>query len=65
MPNWLKHAGLIVGGAACIVVSVFFPPAAPVLGPVGTKLVLAGGGVTALALAEKLPSVIQAATKKS
>jgi hypothetical protein len=48
--NILRHVGLFLGGAGCIVASVFFPPVAPILGPIGTKLVIAGAGVSALTL---------------
>lgn len=51
MPNWLKHVGMAVGGAVCIAAGVFFPPVAPILGPIGTKLVLAGGGTLLVAAA--------------
>jgi len=49
MKKFLKQAGLFLGGAGCVVVSVLFPPAAPFLGPIATKLLIAGAGVTALA----------------
>jgi hypothetical protein len=58
MKEHLKHLGLFVGGAGCIVASVFFPPVAPVLGPIGTKLVIAGAGVSALTLVS--PDTIKA-----
>jgi hypothetical protein len=61
MKHWLKHLGLIVAGGACIVVGVLVPPAAPFLGVIGTKLLLAGGGITALAFAQPLQNVVKAA----
>lgn len=67
MKNFIKHVGLVIGGAACVVAGIFFPPAAPVLGVLGTKLLLAGGGTLALTLAspENLKAGFAAATKRS
>lgn len=64
MKNFLKHVGLVIAGGACVVAGIFFPPAAPVLGVLGTKLLLAGGGTAALALAspEKLKAGFAAIT---
>lgn len=50
MKSFLIHAGLFLGGAAALVAGVFFPPAAPLAGIVGAKLMILGGG-TALASA--------------
>lgn len=61
MPNWLKHVGMAVAGVVCIAVSVFVPPVAPFLGPVGTKLALAGGGTILLGAAS--PDHIKAAAQ--
>lgn len=58
MLNFLKHVGLVIAGAACVGVGVLVPPAAPFLGAVGAKLLLAGGG--SLALAAASPEVIAA-----
>lgn len=64
MPSWLKHVGLAVAGVACIGVSVFFPPAAPILGPIGTKLALAGGGSVLLGIAspDHIKTAVQVVT---
>jgi uncharacterized membrane protein len=48
MPTWIKHAGLFIAGAACIVGGVFVPPASAFLGPIGTKLIIAAGAVSLL-----------------
>lgn len=65
MKAFLKHAGLIVLGLGAVAVAVLVPPVAPFLGPIATKLILAGGG--SLALAAASPTVIAnalAAVKK-
>ena len=38
----------MIAGAACVVGGVFFPPAAAILGTVGTKLLIAGGAAALL-----------------
>lgn len=58
MKDLFKHIGLAIGGAALIAVGVFFPPVAPVLGVVGTKVAIAGLG--ALGLGMVSPEAIKA-----
>ncbi len=48
MKSFFKHAGLFIAGAGCIVGGLFFPPAAMLLGPLGTKLIVAAGAATLL-----------------
>ncbi len=67
MKSFFRHIGLAIGGAACVAVGVFFPPVAPILGAVGTKLLLAGGGTLLLGLAspENIKAGVAAVTKKA
>lgn len=51
MKKFLKHAGLMALGFVAVGIAVLVPPVAPFLGPLGTKLILAGGGSLALATA--------------
>lgn len=62
MKSFLRHAALFIGGAACIVVAVFVPPAAAFLGPIGTKLIIAAGAV---ALTGTSPEVLTGAIKSA
>lgn len=57
MKSILKHVGLLAVGVGCIVGGIFFAPAAPVLGTLGTKFLLAGGGT--LALAAFSPTIVK------
>ncbi len=41
--KYVRHIGLFVAGGACVVGGLFFPPAAAILGALGTKLIVASG----------------------
>lgn len=66
MKNVLKHVLYIAGGLACVAAGVIIPPAAPVLGTLAAKLLIAGGGSLALALVspENVKAAVMAARKK-
>lgn len=44
MSKKMKHLGMLVIGIGCLAAAAFIPPLAPVLGPLGTKAVIAAGG---------------------
>lgn len=68
MKKFLVHLGVFVAGAACVVGGVFFPPAAVILGPLGTKLIVTAGaaalvGVSPEVLAGKVKDAATAVKK--
>ncbi len=58
--KYLKHIGLFVAGGACVVGGLFFPPAAALLGALGTKLIIASGAALLLGAS---PEAITGAVK--